>query len=346
MNANNEKGFSLLELMVAAVLTVGLIGGIFALVNRNQQVFVTESGVTDMNQNVRTAVDLVTRDIQCAGVGLPAGFGKGNFAALYYKNGANGSPDSIMMINGDPSAPFATVAGMSTPNTEILLHVPADVVRTGSGSSAQFTYTSYDKKTKPIYKIYSSDPRMYLIYNETNAMLFPLRSNGALTGAGADERIRLQYDGSKFKSPATLFGTTVGLGEPDYSQELNVAVVQSAVAYRLDTTTGELLRSEDFTNWYAVARGIIDFQVRYRILRRTQGGAIEEAITDAPGDGVDKGPSGEPTSRRDIHSLVITIIAETPDVPANNPSYRRFTQKFEVAPRNLNLANNNNIRST
>ncbi len=56
MRSKNEKGFSLLELMVAAVLTVGLMGGIFALVNRNQQVFVTESGVTDMNQNVRTAV--------------------------------------------------------------------------------------------------------------------------------------------------------------------------------------------------------------------------------------------------------------------------------------------------
>ena len=107
MRSNDEKGFSLLELMVAAVLTVGLMGGIFALVNRNQQVFVTESGVTDMNQNVRTAVDLLTRDIQCAGVGLPVRHG--NFAALYYKNGANGAPDSIMMINGDPSAPFATV---------------------------------------------------------------------------------------------------------------------------------------------------------------------------------------------------------------------------------------------
>lgn len=343
---NSEKGFSLLELMVAAVLTIGLIGGAFALVNRNQRVFVTESGVTDMNQNVRTAVDLLTRDIQCAGVGLPAGVSNGNFAALYYKNGANGSPDSIMMINGDPSAPFATVASMSPLNTEILLHVPSDVVRTGSGTSAQFSYTSYDKKAKAIYKTYSSDPRMYLIYNETNAMLFPLRSNGSLTGAGADERIRLQYDGGKFKSPATLFGTTVGLGEPDYSKDVNVALVQSTISYRLDTATGELLRSEDLQNWYVVARGIIDFQVRYRILRRTAAGNLEEAITDAPGDGVDKGPSGEATSRRDIHSLVITIIAETPDVPANNPSYRRVTQKFEVAPRNLNLANNNNIRST
>ncbi|HJQ71577.1 MAG TPA: hypothetical protein VKA70_21555 [Blastocatellia bacterium] len=344
MIPNDEKGFSLLELLVAAVLTVGLLGGVFALVNRNQQVFVTESGVTDMNQNVRTAVDLLTRDIQCAGVGLPAGVSNGNFAALYYKNGANGGADSLMMINGDPSAPFATVDTVSAPNTEILLHVPADIERNGSGSGIQFTYKSYDKKTKSIYKVYSADPHLYLIYDETKAMLFPLRSNGLIQGAGATERIKLQYDGTKYKSPATLYGTTIWQGDPDYAKGVNVALVQSTVAYKVDPATRELLRSEDFQNWYVVARGIIDFQVRYRILREKDG-VIQEMITDSPGDGVDKMPSGELTSRRDIHSLIVTLVAETPDVQAENPSYRRITQKFEVAPRNLNLANNNSIKS-
>lgn len=343
MRSNNEKGFSLLELMVAAVLTVGLMGGAFALLNRNQQVFVTESGVTDMNQNVRTAVDLLTRDIQCAGVGLPIGIG--NFAAIYYKNGTNSGPDSIMMLNGDPSAPSAMVDSNLTTGTQIAVSPPSDVVRTGSGSSTQFTYMSYNKKTKPLYKAYSSDARLYLVYDKTHGRLFPLKTNGTVSGAGAGERIMLEYDASSYNSPASLFGTTLDLGEPNYSEGANVSVIESTVAYRLDTNTGELLRSEDLQNWYAVARGIVDFQVRYRILRRTDDKAIEETITDTPGDGIDKAPSGELTSRRDIHSLIITLVAETPDVPANNPSYRRITQKFEIAPRNLNLANNNNIRS-
>ncbi len=342
MKSNNEKGFSLLELLVAAALTVGLMGGIFALANRNQQVFVTESSVTDLNQNVRTAVDLLTRDIQCAGMGLPVGVG--NFAAIYYKNGANGAPDSILMMNGNPSAPVATFDSRLTANTEMLLMIPSDAVRTGSGSSTTFSYTSYDKTTKPIYKIYSSDPRQYLIYDDTRSMLFQLRSNGAITGAGANERLKLQYDGSKYQSPATLFGTTIGTGEPVYSSSANVALIESTVAYKLDTTTRELLRSDNFQNWYTVARGIVNFQVQYRILRRT-GELIEEKVTDTPGDGTDTAPSGALTSRRDIHSLIITIVAETPDVQANNPSYRRMTQRFEVAPRNLNLANNNNLSS-
>ena len=344
MTQKNEKGFSLLELMVAATLTVGLIGGIFALANRNQQVFVTESSVTDLNQNVRTAVDLLTRDIQCVGMGLPVS--AGNFAAIYYKNGASGAPDSILLLNGNPSAPVATFDSRSTANTEILLTVPPDVVRTGTGTSTTFSYTNYDKTTKPIYKTYStSDPRQYLIYDDTRSMLFQLRSNGTITGTGASERLKLQYDGTKYQNPATLFGTTIGTGEPVYSSATNVALIESTVAYKVDTTKRELMRTDDFQNWYTVARGIVNFQVQYRILRRAAGEIIEEKVTDTPGDGTDAAPSGELTSRRDIHSLIITIVAETPDVASNNPSYRRVTQKFEIAPRNLNLTNNSNIRS-
>ena len=64
MKRRNERGFSVIELTIGAMLTVGMMGVIFSLVNRNQQVFLSESGTTDMNENIRTAVDLITRDVQ------------------------------------------------------------------------------------------------------------------------------------------------------------------------------------------------------------------------------------------------------------------------------------------
>src|ERR1044071_3713862 len=94
----NERGFSLLELMIGALLTVGLVGTIFMLLNRNQHVFVAESGTVDMNQNMRTAVELLTRDVQSAGMGLPNFNKYGTFAAIYYINGASGAPDKILII--------------------------------------------------------------------------------------------------------------------------------------------------------------------------------------------------------------------------------------------------------
>ena len=342
MRSNNESGYSLLELMVAATLTVGLIGAVFALANRNQQVFVTESGVVDMNQNARTCIDLLTRDIQSAGVGLPVT--AGNFAAVFYTNGANSAPDSIMMINGDPFAPVADVTERAAGSAEFFLMPPPDVAVTGSGSNAQFAYTYTDFKgnsiQKPIYKDYATEPRRYLVYDENNAMMFTLTKNGQLTGNGSTERLKLQHNPTGFLNPPSVFGTVIGTEEPIYANS-QVALLGSIVAYRLDTNTRELMRTDDLQNWYSVARGIIDFQIQYRVMQRNAANAIEEKVTSTPGDGVDRMASGALSVRRNIRSVVITIEAETADLPSNNPSYRRVTHKFEVSPRNLNLTNNN-----
>src|ERR1044072_568828 len=106
-NINKEEGCSLVEVTIAALLTVGLIGTIFGLLNRNQQIFVTESGMGDLNQNMRTVVDLLTRDVQSAGVGLVSRVsttfsGSGTFASVFYVNGAGSASDKILMANGDP----------------------------------------------------------------------------------------------------------------------------------------------------------------------------------------------------------------------------------------------------
>ena len=95
-----EEGFSLIELTIAAMLTVGLVGAVFSLLNRNQQIFINETGVSDLNQNMRTVVDLITRDVQSAGMGLASRVsttfsGSGTFAALFYLNGASGAADAV-----------------------------------------------------------------------------------------------------------------------------------------------------------------------------------------------------------------------------------------------------------
>ena len=138
---NGEEGFSLIEVTMAALLTVGIIGAVFGLLNRNQQVFVTESGVTDMNQNMRTAVDLLTRDAQSAGMGLPSR-NPGSFAAIFFTDGANGAPDKIMIANGDPYAPTADVTSQTSSPAEFLCSVPPDVTVTGSGTTTQSSRTS------------------------------------------------------------------------------------------------------------------------------------------------------------------------------------------------------------
>jgi len=54
MKQSQQRGFSLLELTIGAMLTVGLMGAIFALVGRHQQVFMSESGTTEACAAART----------------------------------------------------------------------------------------------------------------------------------------------------------------------------------------------------------------------------------------------------------------------------------------------------
>jgi Tfp pilus assembly protein PilW len=330
MKTNNENGFSLLELTVAMLLTVGILGAVFALMNRNQEIYVGESNVTDMNQNVRLAMDLLTRDIQSAGMGLPRT--NGSFAAIYYKDGANQTPDSLLILNGDPFAPAAEVKTYTASSSEFLCLPPTGLTTTGSGSSIQFSFKNQDKQLKGIYKNSNADPRLYICYDEKKAMIMSLAANGTLTGVGANQRLRLQYTPASYKNPATLFGSALDQGEPDYNTA-KIALLSGMISYRLNPETRELERTEDLTNWYAVARGVTAFQVEYRVISKDGAGNAVESVATAPAD------------REMIRSVVITLSAETPDLDPESKGYRQVIHRFEIAPRNFNLLNNTNLSS-
>ena len=159
-----------------------------------------------MNQNARTIIDLLTRDIQSAGVGLPAGVANGNFAAIFYKNGASSAPDSIMIINGDPFAPVADLTARAAGSAEFFLIPPPDVAMTGNGSNIKFTYIYTDAKgnsvQKPIYKDFSAERRIYLVYDETNAMIFTLTKDGQMTGNGGGQRLKIPAQPDRLSQPA------------------------------------------------------------------------------------------------------------------------------------------------
>lgn len=335
MSKSNESGFSLIELTIAAMLTVGLIGSIFMLLNGNQQVFVTESSVTDMNQSVQTVIDYMTRDIQSAGMGMARP--NSSFAGVFYINGASNAPDQVLIVNADPYAPTADLISQTGASNTFYVTPPVDLTVTGSGSGQTMTYKDlHDGQTKNFYQAYSTAPRYYICYDDTRAVIFGLTSN-AQTSSG---RIQLTHSaGSPAMNRSGIFGTTidqlfattVDTGQPDYGNA-QISALGPMIGYRLNQTTSELERTEDLTNWYSIARGVTDLQMEYRTISKS-GSAIVENVTSTP------------TDRKSIRAIAITIKAETPDLPPGNKGYRQITQTFEVAPRNLNLLNNNNLSS-
>lgn len=64
---NNNKGLTLIELLVALVISSLIIGAAIAVHLANQRIYVKEEALTNIRNNVRGALDIMISDIRDAG---------------------------------------------------------------------------------------------------------------------------------------------------------------------------------------------------------------------------------------------------------------------------------------
>ena len=69
MRLLNERGISLIEMTLAAALTIGVMAAVFAMTHSADGAFATEPEVADVQQRFRVAVDALTRELGTAGAG-------------------------------------------------------------------------------------------------------------------------------------------------------------------------------------------------------------------------------------------------------------------------------------
>ena len=68
-----QEGFSLVELLLASLITVIVVAGAFELAAPAQRMFQAQPEAADMQQRMRVAVDAIRRDLVMAGAGTYAG---------------------------------------------------------------------------------------------------------------------------------------------------------------------------------------------------------------------------------------------------------------------------------
>lgn len=134
---SRQAGFSLVELMVAMVITMIVTGSIYGLLSGGQSAFRLQPERTDIQQNGRSAMDMIMRDISSAGVGMPLflqAFTQGLDACSGCPNGGSpagvlgaGFADELEIVSNQEN--FATEdacfdAGVSNPNPALRRGLP------------------------------------------------------------------------------------------------------------------------------------------------------------------------------------------------------------------------------
>lgn len=119
----HERGFSLVELIVAMTVTLIVSSAIYGLLSTGGNAFRREPEVADRQQNIRAAMDLVARDVFGAGAGMPT------FAQVFTRADPAGTCGGGLNGCGPVGTMGATAAaarGADSENTDILEILSAD----------------------------------------------------------------------------------------------------------------------------------------------------------------------------------------------------------------------------
>lgn len=100
MNVGKNSGFTILELVIAMAIMSAVTAATFSLYNTQHKVTHIEADVVDVQQNLRMALESVTKDLRMAGFALPGG---GNPINTAENNTGLGGSDTIILNTSSAS---------------------------------------------------------------------------------------------------------------------------------------------------------------------------------------------------------------------------------------------------
>ena len=115
-----SKGVTLIELLIAMLISAILIAGIYRTFIHQQKTYTTQEQVADMQQNVRVAINRMTREIRMAGFGSIQGVLPVTFLG--------GTRTYTNLVNPDAPVAGALTIVSAIGGTATLLKQPGDLV--------------------------------------------------------------------------------------------------------------------------------------------------------------------------------------------------------------------------
>jgi type IV pilus assembly protein PilW len=317
MKVKENSGFTLIELLVAIALGLVILAGLFRVFKVQQDSYVVQDQVAAMQQNLRAAMYMITRDLQMAGwytnfdrnnrsINLGTGLGSKTGRPLLFSE--NNSPGAVDAINAGTDALVILKAAEDS-----LYPLTGTETAGGTSISVNLTPSGLDAVNNRYGLLVKNDLR--------TADFFVLTAPGTVAWA-LGENYKGDADASKADM---LFRTDIIV----YKIK-NDAVSGRPTLYRnnLGNSNGD----------QAVAENIENMQVRYQLTN----GSWENALTTSkPSQQVRAievilvGRTAFP--QRGFRDTETYNFADNPNTNPN-PSYRRKILSTIVKTRNVGLS--------
>jgi prepilin-type N-terminal cleavage/methylation domain-containing protein len=141
---SSSAGFSLIEVLIATIIgTIAVAAGFQLFIDQNKS-HIIQAGVSDMQQNARSAIDELVGRIRQAGYRLPTG--------IRCLSGSNSNPDTIRICYlAEPQCTARLSVAMGTPTADLtcagsnLTNFPSDkwaYIYDGGTETGEFFYVT------------------------------------------------------------------------------------------------------------------------------------------------------------------------------------------------------------
>lgn len=235
-----NSGFTLLELLIAAAVAVLVVGSALALVISNRRIYELDRVRTDVNQNLRSGLDLVGNDVRLAGENLPP-----NLPAVEIINGTGSNPDTLILRRNVSTLPL-TVCNNLSGGTSVI-----QVADTGVNPIAGCQFV--DENTNGIH-----DPlEGWIQYRTDNGGQVQVYAYNAATQVGEFfTYIGEPAGGTSIQRSAGMWQNTYTAGSPIVIYTLEQRVYQVSNGILQAVVTGQ----NNVSQTLSLVRGISNFQ--------------------------------------------------------------------------------------
>lgn len=324
-----HRGFTLVELLIAIAMTGVIMGAVFSLYITSQRTAYTQDETVEVQQNLRIAMDVVTRDLRMAGMLVDYGSSIFPVQAIVDNTGPNGS-DGVTTNMASATGIYAKISADVTPAgaSAIFPVTPATrATQAGDGDALQL-----NDVVRIFRSLQSSQPggeatftvtavvRQVKLAGESGyvAPTVTLANAAGATMAGVEFR-----RGDMIAKVTATDGTSPSPNTVQYALVTFAAAPATAVTDP-NCPANHCCLARRFNNetnagspvWQIIAQKIAGFQLRYLL--------DDNSISDAPAD------------RSLIKAVMVAISGETvmtSSLSGNVPKTRQLTSVVKLRNR-------------